>query len=173
VASLRNYVVRYHADSEFNGAEEVLLEIVRAIARHGSDEDRAAIRRLGADPAMLAALSRGLESALALPEPPAPEEQATPDVHQESVTTEQVGEVMERARARIRPCIQSALRRHPSLAEVAMTMTIDEDGELVALAIDPHDDILNSCLSLSLGQSRFPAASAHRGTLGYTIRIQH
>ena len=49
---------------------------------------------------------------------------------------------MEAARARIRPCIQSALRRNPQLAEVRMHLTISDDNELESLAVEPTDDNL-------------------------------
>ena len=54
-----------------------------------------------------------------------------------------------------------------------MTMIINGSGDLEELSVEPQDDILNSCLTLSLGQASFPRSSARRRTAEYTIRIEH
>lgn len=173
VRQMRDYIVRYHADSEFRGSEGTLLELARSIARYGTDEDRAAVLRLRDDPTTLRGLADGLEAALTPPPPEAAAQAEAPAANGPTVPQQQLAQVMEQARARIRPCIQSALRRNPQLAEVRMHMTISDDNELESLAVEPTDDILGSCLTLSLGQSRFPGPRGQRREADYTISIQH
>jgi outer membrane protein assembly factor BamB len=173
VGGMRDYVVRYHADSEFRGAEGTLLELVRSIARYGTDQDREAVGRLMGDPATLRGLADGLREALVPPAPEAPASAGAPEAAGPVVPEQQIAQVMEGARARIRPCIQSALRRSPQLSEVRMRMTIGDTGDLESLAVEPADDILGSCLTLSIGQSRFPTARGVRHQAEYTIRIEH
>lgn len=174
VPQMRNFVVRYHADSEFNGAEDTLLELIRAIARHGSDEDREAMGNLAADSSTLSVFRRGLDEALEVPEP---EEEAgeagASEPAAETVTVQQLSQVMESSRAQIRPCLQSALRRTPELSEVRLNMVINGSGDLEELTVEPPDDILSSCMTLSLGQASFPRSMSRRRTARYTIRIEH
>lgn len=171
VPRLRRYVVLYHADSEFRGRTEPLLELVRAIARHGSDDDRAAMAALADDPRILAGLARGLGAALAQPEPTAPEEDAEAPAAAPEIAPARVGEVMQDARDQIRPCVQSALRRRPGLEEIRLSMVINELGELVEITVTPQDDVLGSCLTLSLAGSSFPRG-ADRRRAEYTIEIR-
>jgi outer membrane protein assembly factor BamB len=170
VPRLKGFVVRYRADREFRGREEPLLEFVRAIGRHGADADRQAIAALAQQPRTLPALVDGIEAALA--PPPAPEAAGGEAADATTVSAEQIAEVMQDARDRIRPCIQSALRREGDLREVRITLVIASDGDLVGLNVNPPDDILGSCLTLSLAQSSFPRGDEDRRQVDYTIQIQ-
>lgn len=170
VPQLRRFVVRYRADSEFRGREEPLLELVRAIARHGSDADRGAIAELGATSGTLPGLVEGLEAALALPD------EAEAGVEGGSsgptISADLVNDAMQDARDRIRPCIQSALRRHEGLEDVTLNLVITNTGDLEELTVEPQDDVLGSCLTLSLVHSSFPRGDEPRRQVEYTISIR-
>ena len=91
----------------------------------------------------------------------------------ETPSQEQLNAVMQAARDRIRPCVQSALRRTADLTDITMTMVVNGEGELEELAVEPQDDILGSCLTLSLAESTFPSSDLERQRVEYTIRIEH
>lgn len=173
VPELRRFIVRYHADSEFNQAESILLELARAVALYGDDDDRAALAALADDSSTLHRLARNLEAALEVTEP---EQEGAPESAEEDQPAQlpqrSVGQVMESARARIRPCIQGAIQREPGLSQVELSLLVDEQGELIELTVEPHDDVLASCLSLSLAQFPFPRGMGERRAV-YTIGIEH
>ena len=62
-------------------------------------------------------------------------------------------DVMEEARSRIRPCIQGALRRNRNLSEIRLAVIVNPRGDMTELNVEPQEDILSSCLTLSLAQS--------------------
>ncbi len=170
VPTLRRFVVRYRADSEFRGREEPLLELVRAIARHGTDADREAIAELGASGRTLQGFVEGLEAALERPEDTEDAEGAGGDVP--TISADQVNAAMQDARDRIRPCIQSALRRHRDLEDITLNLVITNTGDLEELTVTPQDDVLGSCLTLSLVHSSFPRSDEPRREVEYTISIR-
>lgn len=173
VPQLREFVVRYRADSEFHNSEEILLRLTRAVTLYGNDEDREALAPLADDALTLHPLRQGLAEALTPPPSEDDEEGGAPAaVEEEVLPAQQLSQAMESARSRIRPCVQAALRRNPELQEISMHMVISPLGELEELTVEPTDDILGSCLTLSLAQTRFPRGTADRQLAEYTIRIE-
>lgn len=173
VPDLLRFIVRYRADSEFREEPSALVELGRAVARHGSDQDRARLRALAeqphTNPALVAALGEILE-------PPAEEAaEGAPAEGEElrrTMSPEQVDGVMQGARDRIRPCVQSALRRTADLSEIRITMVVSGEGDLEELAVEPQDDVLGSCLTLAMAESTFPSSDLERQRVDYTIRIE-
>jgi hypothetical protein len=167
--TLHRFLDRYRADSEFQEEPAALIEVARAIVRHGGQQDRDLLAQLAARPHTLPALAEALGEMLA-PQPT--EGGAQPPELARTMTQEQLDQVMEGARDQIRPCIQAAIRRDSELGEIRMTLVVNGDGQLEELALTPNDDILGACLTLALVESPFPRSDLPAQRLEYSIGIQ-
>ena len=168
-----NNILARQRESELPTAPGALIELARTVATHGDDDDRTALRALGERPGTNPAVVEAVVEILAPEEPEEPVGGAPAEELQRTMTAEQLDAVMQAARDRIRPRVQSVLRRPPDLADVTMTMVISGEGELDEFAVKPQDDVLGSCPTLSLAESTFPTSDLERHRVPYTIRIEH
>jgi outer membrane protein assembly factor BamB len=166
------FLVRYHADSEFSNDAGPLLDLARAVALYGGEAGREILASLQADRHTLPSLAEGVAELLAAQAEEAGSHQDGAQASLPALDTEAVRGVMEGARDRLRPCIQAALRRHADLSEIRFDLVVTEAGELEELTVEPQDDPLGACVALALAEVEFPRGDDRRqGT--FSIGIQH
>ncbi|MCC7538773.1 MAG: PQQ-binding-like beta-propeller repeat protein, partial [Deltaproteobacteria bacterium] len=188
VGPLREFVIRYHADSTFRTNIEPLAAAAAGLLRHGGDEGRQMVTALGQNPQTLQPLvaavtdifdrERRAADARARAEAEA-EARATAEAQRqaeaalpEMLSQEAInGAFAERADA-IRACITQELERTPTLAQIRILFILERNRRARQVTFAPNTPQLVACLRPSVEAVEFPRFRAIRQRASFVISVR-
>jgi outer membrane protein assembly factor BamB len=197
--TLTQFLILYHADSSFIGHEDALAAVAQALLDHGGQAGKQAVAEIRDDPQTLPELQTMLRDILdpdaAAKAAARASEEARRKAEQEaqrkadaeaqsaaaaaaarpnSLTRDQINQTIAENQEVLKPCVQSALGRMPTLRQIRMKFVITgETGKASNLQILPANlPGLQQCLANGLASIEFPRFKNLRQPATYLIKIR-
>jgi len=204
IGTFRHMIVRYHADSAFFQHPEILRVMASGLLIHGDIAERemlASIREdaqtnlklkehidllmsqpgIADDVALELAINgpkkeEEKEEQAAAPEPEEEVEQpaAPVEILPDELTNDQIRGIISANAARLKPCVNEALRSMPNLRNIRLLFQITgEDGRASNVEVLPARIELKACMAAQISQISFPRFKKQRMKATYMISISH
>ncbi|MEM1417999.1 MAG: PQQ-binding-like beta-propeller repeat protein [Myxococcota bacterium] len=192
VPSLKDFLIRYHADSLFDGEEEAeTLQVVsEGIFKLGGPTGRDMLRRVQAgahtvEPLQVAINTLFVDEARREEEDILRREQDRRDeiaalVEQEirerpvRLSQAQINQTFETHYDELRACIEDEMERNEALAQVRFTFIIEAEGQANNWHFSPNNDQFVGCIQPVSNQMEFPKfqPSTRRQRAAVTIQLR-
>ncbi|MBI2894748.1 MAG: PQQ-binding-like beta-propeller repeat protein [Deltaproteobacteria bacterium] len=173
VPPLRDFVVRYHADSSFSQDPTALALAIDGLVRLGEVGERELLTKLAGERSTLAPVSQHVREALEAREAALRAEEAArqaaaqqaqaaqePQRPQRVVpfrlSVEEVNATFDAHRDELRLCIETELQTNPTLQVVRFAMVLNGDGSVKSVMVAPGSQTMQDCLGSKVRAYRFP-----------------
>ena len=187
VPPLRDFLVRYHADSSFGQDATALALAVDGLVRHGDVAERELLTRLAAARGTLVPVKEHIGEALAARERALAEEEArrvaalqqaaqaaVPVGPQRVVpfrlSNEEITATLDSHRDDLRLCIDTELQTNPTLQIVRLVMVLNADGSVKSISVTPGSATMRECITQKVTAYRFPTFRDVRMPATYSMR---
>jgi hypothetical protein len=197
IPTLKEFLIRYHADSAFAEQLDTLVILVSTIHDLGDQADRDFLTEMMNDPLTLASLAQRIdgvfkdhEKALmaekaavekaaaekAAAEKAAKQKPDEPEAPSKPIpmmlTQKQISETLSGHAAEFAPCIQDYVAKHPNISQIRMKFIITKEGKAEKLMTLPSDPVLSSCLLTKIVKVEFPPIKSLKQNAQYVIAIK-
>ncbi|MBI5488520.1 MAG: PQQ-binding-like beta-propeller repeat protein [Deltaproteobacteria bacterium] len=189
ISTFESYLTLYHADSAFAQNTNALNALADGLLKYGGDPERHFLDNLISSGHTLPGLKLHIEDryrqieeakvaeaeAARLAAEAAAAASQTPTVAEvlpQTLSREQIGQVMSAHQADIAPCVRAKMDRSPTLAQIRMVWALSNSGQASELSVLPADDAeLKECLANVLTQIQFPHFIDRSQRAQFTINI--
>lgn len=188
VGPLRDFLVRYHADSAFAENAEALNVMVDGLLRHGNVAEREVLERIQADPATLLAVRTHIAEAFAALEAAAQPEETPAETPEDTGPTpeevcaeqreanyqlsqEDINRVMVSHADELRPCFMAEMERNPDAGMIRIVFLLTSEGEGMNWDVMPNSPELLTCLLPHLRAIHFPCIRAYRQRARFGVNL--
>jgi len=184
-ASLRDFVVRYHADDVLGDSRSALALAASGALRLGGAEEIDAMRRVGEDPFCLpdvaAAVRDTLPEVAPRAETAAPETPETPETQPETpaepeptrfLTEAQVQDALAEQFGELRDCVLQNRQGPSPPARVRLVFILFADGHAERTTISPPNEAAGQCIAEIMATVQFPRILEEHQQVTYWLPIR-